>query len=353
MTDAAPPVRFAPADDEHPPRVCVVAEIGVNHDGNLDRAIELTAAAAEAGADAVKLQLFDPMQLLAAEADLAAYQVSQGEQDAFAMLQRLRLRAEQMRFVRDEAQRRGLAFVVTPFSVDNVSELRRLDVDMVKIASPDAVNTPLLDAAASLGRPMIVSTGTCTLDELEHAAKLVCRTGGALLQCVSSYPTPCEEAAIGAMAAMRQRFGVPVGYSDHTTDELTGALAVAAGACVIEKHLTHDREAPGPDHAASFEPDQFAEYVRHVRAAAAMLGPVAKPAHRRDAEVRTLCRQSVCAARNLEAGHVLRREDLAVRRPGTGIPAAELDALIGAELLRPVIAHRLLSRQDVRADPVN
>lgn len=341
-------ILFAPADETRGPRVCVVAEIGVNHDGSLDRAVELTHAAAEAGADAIKLQLFDPMRLLSKEADLASYQVSQGEQDAFAMLQRLRLRVEQMRIVRDAARDCGLAFVVTPFSVDNVSELADLEIDMVKIASPDAVNHPLLDAACCLLHvPMLVSTGTCTMDELDEAARFVRRRGGALLQCVSSYPTPTEDASIGGMLALGRAFDVPIGYSDHTMDDTTGALAVAAGACVIEKHLTYDCGAPGPDHAASFEPAAFKRYVEHVRRAATMLGPLTKASHQRDHEVRKLCRQSVCAARDLEQGHVLEREDLDVRRPGTGIPAAELTDLIGRTVTRRVDADRLLSHDDL------
>jgi len=339
---------FASADESQGPRVCVIAEVGVNHDGSLDRAIELTHAAADAGADAVKLQLFDPRRLLSAEADLASYQMSRGEQDAFAMLRRLQMRAEQMKHVRDAARARGLAFVVTPFSVDNVSELVEMEIDLVKIASPDAVNRPLLDACASmLPVPMIVSTGTCTTDELEHAARLVRRRGGAMLQCVSSYPTAAEDAAIGGMLALRRAFDLAVGYSDHTMEETTGALAVAAGACVIEKHLTYDRTAPGPDHAASFEPDAFARYVTHIRRAAAMLGPLTKRPHHSDGEVRRLCRQSVCAARDLAPGCVLTRDDLDVRRPGTGIPAAELEHLLGRTVTRRVSAGRMLQRQDV------
>ncbi|MCC6683292.1 MAG: N-acetylneuraminate synthase family protein [Phycisphaeraceae bacterium] len=338
---------FAPADGRFAPRVMVTAEIGVNHDGNLQRALELTRAAADAGADAVKLQLFDPRTLLSQDAELAAYQISQGDTDPFSMLDRLKLRLEQMQHLRAEAHARGLAFIVTPFSVENIAELRQLQVDMVKIASPDAVNVPLLDAAASLGRPMLISTGTCVLEELNHAVNLIRELGGCLLQCVSSYPTAPQHAAINAMVALRRAFHVPVGYSDHTTDQMTGALAVAAGACVIEKHLTYDCHAVGPDHAASFEPTSFAAYVSHIRVAARMLGPISKQSHAADQEVRRLCRQSVCAARPLRKGQVLTRDDLTVRRPGTGIPAADLQQVIGRTLQRDIDLGRLLQEDDL------
>ncbi len=338
---------FAPADGQFAPRVMVTAEIGVNHDGSLQRALELTRAAADVGADAVKLQLFDPRTLLSQDAELAAYQVSQGEADPFSMLDRLKLRLEQMQHLRAEAHARGLAFIVTPFSIENIAELRQLQVDMVKIASPDAVNIPLLNAAATLGRPMIVSTGTCVLSELSHAVSIIRELGGCLLQCVSSYPTAPQDAAINAIVAMRRAFDVPVGYSDHTTSELTGALAVAAGACVIEKHLTYDCNAVGPDHAASFEPAQFANYVSHIRAAAKMLGPINKQPHTSDQETRRLCRQSVCAARPLLKGQILTRDDLTVRRPGTGIPAANLEQVVGRTLQRDVDLGFLLQEDDL------
>jgi sialic acid synthase SpsE len=149
------------------------------------------------------------------------------------------------------------------------------------------------------------------------------------------------------MQAMRERFGLPVGYSDHTTELLTGALAVAAGACVIEKHLTYDRRASGPDHAASFDAQHFRHYVRLIRQAESMTGPVCKVVEQSEQEVRRISRQSVCAVRDLPASHVLRREDLTVKRPGTGVPAARLDDLIGRPLVRAVKANDLLVDGDV------
>ncbi|MBB6430435.1 N-acetylneuraminate synthase family protein [Algisphaera agarilytica] len=338
---------FAPADAEHPPRVMVIAEIGVNHDGDPNRAAQLIRAAAAVGADAVKFQLFHPDRLLSNEALLAGYQEGKAN-DAKSLLEKLTLSAEQLQPLREFAESCGVKFIVTPFSPDDVADLATLDVDAVKIASPDAVNTPLLDAAAALGKPMLISTGTCELDELDAAAQHTRVSRGALLQCVSSYPTPDQDAALGGMRALAYRFpGIAVGYSDHTAALDTGALAVAAGAQVLEKHLTHDRSAPGPDHAASVEPEGLRQYVAAVRRASGMLGPLNKTCTDLERDVQKISRQSVCVLTDLPAGHVLQRDDLTVKRPGTGIPAAELGPIVGRTLARPVDAGCLLRPSDL------
>ncbi len=326
-----------PADRRSPATVCVIAEIGVNHDGRVDRAIALVDAAADAGADAVKLQLFDPHALLSDQAKFAAYQQGQGE-SPFDMLERLQLSLDEISKVRVAAARREISFVVTPFSLENIAQLGDVQPDAVKIASPDAVNTPLLDAAAGLGLPMIISTGTCKLTELGPAAGLVRdrAAGGCLLQCVSCYPTPNPDAALGGIASLAQRFSVAAGYSDHTTDVMTGGLAVAAGACVIEKHLTYDRTAAGPDHAASFDPTLFVRYIQFIRRAAQMYGRRHKDILDVESDVRTVSRQSLCAARDLTAGHRITRGDLTVKRPGTGIGPAHMDEVVGARAARDI-----------------
>lgn len=339
---------FAPATARSVARVLVIAELGVNHDGDPQRAVDLVRLAAEAGADAIKLQLFDPEHLLANQARLAPYQ-ERAATDLFSMLQGLQLGPSAMARVRDAAGARGLGFIVTLFSLPDLGVLRDLDVDAVKIASPDAVNHPLLRAADSLDRPLLVSTGTCDLEELCFAAELLHQRppGGCLLQCVSSYPTDPQDAAIGGLVALGARFGLPVGYSDHTQELHTGALAVAAGACVIEKHLTHDRTAAGPDHRTSLEPDDLAHYVALVRRASQMLGPLAKNPGPAETDVRQVSRQSLCARRDLEAGRILGAADLAIKRPGTGIPAAALDRTLGQRLRRPVRTNDLLMPEDL------
>lgn len=338
------PPLFEPAAADAPPRAFVIAELGVNHDGDPDRAMQLVEAAAAAGADAVKLQLFRPERLLSRQAKLAAYQAGAAG-DPHELLGKLALPLDAIAAVRDAAGTHDLAFVVTPFSPGDVADLARLGVDAVKIASPDAVNPMLWRPAMELGVPVLVSTGTCELDELDAVAAALRehRPGGCLLQCVSAYPTDEADASLAGIGVLRERFGLPAGYSDHTASAITGALAVAAGAVVIEKHFTYDRAAAGPDHAASLDPVRFREYVHLAREAEAMHGPLRKAVLPCERDVREVSRQSLCAVRDLPAGHRLAAGDLTVKRPGTGVPPAELERVIGRRLAQPLPADDLLT----------
>ncbi len=323
----------------------VIAELGVNHDGSVDRALDLARAAKDAGADAVKLQWFDPDRLLSAEAELAKYQQADAD-DPHAMLQALRLGVDDMLRVKGLAHALGLGFILTPFSMEELDAMRRLDVDAVKIASPDCVNTPLLEAMHQLGKPMIISTGASEMSELIAMLPVYRRLPCVLLQCVSAYPVAPGAAALGAMAELASLGVGPVGYSDHTTGLLTGMLAAAVGASVIERHLTYDPAATGPDHAASLSPADFARYVEHLRAAEAERGKrkAVQPIER---DVRRVSRQSVCVVRDLKAGAVIRREDVTVKRPGTGLPASRLGEVVGKRLNRDVKANHLVHDGDV------
>jgi len=336
---------FHHAGERRAARVFVLAELGVNHDGDVDQARRLIEAAAAAGADGVKVQCFRPERLLSPGARLAAYQAA-GESDAASMLGRLALGVEALIILREHAHDRGLAFVATPFSLADVADLAAIDVDAVKIASPDVVNTPLLDAALGLPLPVLVSTGAATLDEVAPAAVLLHRhrAGGALLQCVSSYPTADGAAGLGGIAALAREYRLPVGYSDHTTSIDMGAWAVAAGACVLEKHLTYDRAAAGPDHAASLEPADFQRYVSAGRAAAAALGPIGKTVQEAEREVRTLCRQGLYAARDLAVGDVVAEADVRIQRPSADLPAAALGDVVGRRVVRAVAVGRAIAR---------
>ncbi|MDX1565746.1 MAG: N-acetylneuraminate synthase family protein, partial [Phycisphaeraceae bacterium] len=319
----------------------VIAELGVNHDGNLQRALDLTRAAHAAGADAVKMQLYDPALLLSAEAELAEYQ-RQCAENPHEMLERLQLSVEDKLQVRDLAHELGLGFIVTCYSIELFEQLARLDPDAVKIASPDCVNLPLIETMLQLGKPMLVSVGTAEqedMPELDAMAKMCTASGDlAILQAVSSYPVPEGDSGIGWIRWLRDWFGVPVGYSDHTNELHTGMLAVTAGACIVEKHLTHDPTAPGPDHAVSFDPVRFRGYVELIRIAERELyGQTAQHEDIED-DVRRVSRQSVCARNDLKSGQILQRDDVTIKRPGTGIPAAMLNNVVGATLTRDIPA---------------
>ncbi len=327
----------------------VIAEIGVNHDGEIERALMLTDAAADAGADAVKLQLFETDRLMSKAAKLAAYQKNAGETDPLAMLRRLELSIEDMAKVVDRAHKRGIHAIVTVFSVELVEIAERLEWDAYKSASPDIINRPLLEAMASTGKPLIVSTGASELDEVTRAAGWLegIRDRLAFLQCVSSYPAP--DSALGGIAAIHRATGFPTGYSDHTPDVETGAIAAQAGACLLEKHLTYDCRAQGPDHAASLEPFALVEYVAASKTMVSPLPPGTGTKSVLDCErdVRSVSRQSLVSTRALRAGDVLTREMLTIKRPGTGVAPFMMDEMIGRRVVRDVEMDVPIVREDV------
>lgn len=343
----------------------VIAELGVNHDGSVTRALEMTRAAKSAGADAVKLQWFRAEGLMSRAARLAEYQRDAGESDPASMLARLELTPDEMARVVDCAHDLGLHAIVTVFSVELVEPAARLAWDAFKSASPDVVHRPLLEAISASGRPLIVSTGAATLGE-------VCRALGwlgsaqdrlALLQCVSSYPTKDEDAALGGIDALREVFAGPVGYSDHTAHALSGAWATRRGAAILEKHFTYSRAAKGPDHAASLEAAQFAEYVRAARAAsgpavgaggvteaapAHALGPLEKRVLECERDVRQVSRQSIVLTRAVAAGEALDAAALGFKRPGTGIEPWRAAECVGRRAARDLDADELLREEDLR-----
>lgn len=337
----------------------IIAEIGVNHDGNVNRALDLTRQALLAGADAIKLQLFDPDLLLSTDAELAQYQQNQSTNPTTPtnpqqLLSNLALKPDEIADVRNLAHELNLGFILTPFSLELFDTINALDVDAVKIASPDCINLPLIQTMSQLNKPMLISLGTITDDEypiLQHTLQTASINPLALMHCVSAYPVPKGQADLHGITRIAKRFALPTGYSDHTTQLNTGMLAVASGACVIEKHLTHNRNAPGPDHAASFDPDQFAQYVHLIHQAHAEIHTSTQSQRKTQADVKRVSRQSLCTTRDLPAGHTLTRQDLTVKRPGTGIPAYHLQQLIGHKLTQPLAANHILHWDHVDTDP--
>lgn len=334
-------IRSRPVGTRRP--IFVIAEMGVNHDGSLDRALELVEHARRAGADAVKLQIFSARRLVHDSATFASYQ-SVADDRPEAMLRRLELPCSAQRAVVDRIIAAGMIPLATPFSPQDVQTIQQLDLPAIKIASPDLVNVPLLNAAAATGKPLLLSTGAATIDEVNRTvARLTCADiRFALLHCVSSYPTSITDANLCWIGEFAGRFGVPVGFSDHTTEPIAGALAVAAGACIVEKHLTYDRAAPGPDHAASADPVEFAKYVSAIRLAEQMRGTAGKRLLDCEQDVRRVSRQSLVAARDIEAGVPIDPFDVTVQRPGTGLPAAEVTQVVGRRPRRSIPAGTLL-----------
>lgn len=330
----------------------VIAEAGVNHDGDPRIALELVRAAARAGADAVKFQTFRPADLVSAGAPKAEYQVrtTGASDDQLAMLERLVLPPESLRELRDEAARLGLLFFSTPFDSHSARALLELGVPAFKVGSGDATHLPFLAELAGHGLPLLVSTGMCALEEVEELVATVRAHGDpplALLHCVSAYPAPHEQSNLRAMRALRLVHRGPVGFSDHSLGIDVALAAVAMGASIVEKHLTLDKRRAGPDHAASLEPRELAALVEGVRRVEAALGDGVKRPVPAERDVREVARRSLVAARPLAAGALLAAGDLAAKRPGTGLGPRLLPLVLGRRLRRALAPDQLLAWEDL------
>jgi N-acetylneuraminate synthase len=346
-------------------RTLIIAEAGVNHSGNLDTALALVDAAADAGADIVKFQTFNANATAGRAARKADYQqrATGAAESQLAMLQRLELPQAAHHELIAHAKARGIEFLSTPFDPPSLAFLLSLDLPRVKIGSGDLTNAPLLHTLAKAGATLILSTGMATLGEVEEALGVLAHgyCGGkdapgiaafrsawrdptsrqhlaekvSLLHCTTEYPCPPTDVNLAAMQAMRTAFGLPVGYSDHTDGFEISLAAVALGATIIEKHLTLDRNAEGPDHAASLEPGDFTRMVSAIRNIERAIGDGIKTP--KDSEIGNIpiARKSLVAARPLRAGDVLRADDIACKRPGSGRPPIEYWSLIGTTVTSP------------------
>jgi len=336
-------LRVGDRDVGHGCRVFIIAEAGVNHGGSIDRALAMVDAAADAGADAVKFQAFCADRLTTAAARTAAYQAhATGKTSQRDMLARLELSADQFRRIAERCRQRGVMFLATPFSATDLDGLLELEIRAVKIASTDLVDLELLARAARTGLPLIISTGASDEGEIARAMDVI-RAGGAaerviLLHCVSCYPTPTEHANLAAIGTLRTRFAIPVGYSDHTTLLESGAWAVCAGACLLEKHFTLDRTADGPDHAMSLTADELSDYIRRAREAQAAMGGGALAVQAIEREVRSLSRKSVVATRTIERGERIEAAALTAKRADEGVSAADIATIVGATAVMTIPA---------------
>jgi len=308
--------------------VYVIAEAGANHDRDLGKALSMIDAAADAGADAVKFQVYTADGLYS-----RATPIFPGEtRRPWEVIREVELPREWQPALQAHARGRGLDYFATPFDYEAVDEQARLGVPVFKWASSEITDLPMLAHAARHGLPMILSTGMCDLADVQAAVDTVRAAGNqriVLLHCSSLYPTPLDQVNLRAMQTIEAAFGLPVGYSDHTPGVAVCTAAVALGACVIEKHFTLDRTAPGPDHHYALEPRELAEMVAAIRAVEACLGSPIKAPSAGERDKRTLSRRSIIAARDLRAGEVLRREDLITKRPGSGLEPRLLDVVVG------------------------
>jgi len=325
----------------------VIAEAGVNHDGDMNVAFDLIDAAAEAGADAVKFQTFTAEMLVSKSAPKAAYQetTTSSMESHFEMLRRLELSESEHWQLAERAADWGILFLSSPFSVESADLLYRLSVPAYKIPSGEITNPELLMHIASLGEPVILSTGMSDMSETKQAVDWL-RNNGAneivLLHCVSNYPADPADCNLRAMETMSQAFGVPIGFSDHTLGSETALAAVALGAAVIEKHVTLDQKRSGPDHAASMDARNFSEFVKSIRIVESALGHGRKEPISTEADIAAVARRVLVAACNIGAGTIVEERMIVARRLGDGLPPIAKRDIIGRRAVQSIDKGNLL-----------
>lgn len=333
--------------------VFVIAEAGVNHNGDIALALKLCDAAFASGADAVKFQTFRAEDLVLPGAPTAGYQAQQtGELDQFSMLRKLELSLADHQAIKAHCDRIGIEFFSTPFSVAAVDLLCELGVRRLKLSSGELTHKALVKHAAATQLPLLMSTGMASMEEIREALGWAVDARGeahgiTMLHCTSAYPAPDDSLNLRAVASMARDLGVAIGYSDHSLGIEAALAAVAIGACVIEKHLTLDRGLSGPDHSASLEPEEFAHMTAGVRRVSAMLGDGIKQRTAREHDTAHVARRSVAALRAIPAGTVIDADMLVCRRPATGIAPRDLQRLPGRRMRVDVPAGTVLQWDQV------
>lgn len=316
-------------------KVLIIAEAGVNHNGNLDIALQLVDAAVEAKADAVKFQTFKAKNLVCCDAPKARYQQQTTDQDEsqFALIQRLELNQAAHKILIERCRQRNILFLSSPFDLESIDLLVTSGLTIFKIPSGEITNLPYLRKIGSLNREIILSTGMSDLTEVASALHILQTAGPrnkiTLLHCNTEYPTPMEDVNLRSIATLAQTFGLPVGYSDHTLGIEAAIAAVALGATVIEKHFTLDRTMQGPDHKASLEPDELQNMIRAIRNVSIALGDGQKRPTSSEMHNITVARKSIVASKNISKGELFTADNLTTKRPALGISPMFWDEVIG------------------------
>lgn len=325
----------------------IVAEAGVNHNGNIILAKKLIDVAKAAEADAVKFQVFRAELVVTKTAEKVAYQKrSMGGGSQYDMLKKLELTRDDFKKLSDYAEKKEIIFFASAFDMESVNFLDNLRVPAFKVPSGEITNFPLLRHVARKRKTVIISTGMSDLEEVEEALKMM-RDEGAkdivLLHCVSNYPAKVEETNLRAMETLRHTFGLPVGLSDHTVGTTIPIAAAALGAAIIEKHFTLDRKLPGPDHKASLEPNELGEMVTCIREVEKALGNGIKKPTKSEEAIKKAVRRSIVARVNIPKGTAITHEMLDLKRPGNGLGAEQLKKVIGKKTRKNIMADELIT----------
>lgn len=326
--------------------IYIIAEAGVNHNGSIDLACKLVDEAKKAGVDCIKFQTFKAEKLVSHSAKKAEYQKkTTGDSSQQDMLKQLELSFEEFTHLKDYCDKVGIAFLSTPFDFDSLAFLDTIDMPFWKIPSGEVTNYPYLVALAKTGKPIVMSTGMCTLEEIGQALAVLRKNGAGqikLLHCNTEYPTPFEDVNLTAMENIRRTFSLEVGYSDHTKGIEIPVAAAALGATVIEKHFTLDKNMEGPDHKASLEPDELTEMVRAIRNIEKALGDGAKRPSKSEEKNKPIARKSIVAQRPIAKGEMLTVDNLTVKRPGEGISPMQWESVLGTKAIRDFAPDELI-----------
>lgn len=310
----------------------IIAEAGVNHNGDIELAMQMIDAAKEAGVDAVKFQTYDTEKIVTREADKAKYQ-KEGcteEDTQFEMLKKLELTPQEFTKLADYAKEKDIMFLSSPLDRGSVDLLERIDVPMYKLGSGELINHPLIRYISLFNKPLILSTGMATLEEIKEAVMVAQVPELTILHCVTNYPSPIGDTNLNFIKTLKKQFPKHrIGYSDHTEGIAVSLAAVALGACVIEKHFTLDKNLPGPDHKASIDPEELKQLVTGIRKIEQALGSECKTITPEEKEIMKIARKSLTAITNIPEGTLIRDDMITPKRPGTGVPPKDLNQLIG------------------------
>lgn len=336
--------------------VLIIAEAGVNHNGDMALAKQLIDAASESGADYVKFQTFKTENLVSKEAKKAEYQKQNTKDGAdgsqYNMLKKLELSIENHHELIDYCKYKNIQFLSTAFDLDSIDLLKSLGINLFKIPSGEITNLPYLQKIGEMNTQVIVSTGMCVMQDVEAAINELVKSGTnrnniSVLHCTTDYPTAMKDVNLKAMLSIQSQLNLPVGYSDHTLGIEVPIAAVAMGACIIEKHFTLDKSLPGPDHKASLEPKELAAMVKAIRNIEQAIGSETKEPTETERHNILIARKSIHLSQSLEKGHILTSDDLVMKRPGDGISPMKMNEVLGKKIASNLLQEHKLNWEDL------
>lgn len=322
----------------------IIAEAGVNHNGSIELAKDLIDAAVDARADAVKFQTFITENEISKFAQKAEYQkeTTGNEESQFEMVKKLELPYEDFEELQKYCNKKGIIFLSTPFEIQSAEFLNSIDIPIFKIPSGEITNSPYLRKLNSFKKPVILSTGMSTMDEIKDAIKILKDCRISLLHCTTEYPCPFEDVNLKAIQTMRDKFNLEVGYSDHTIGIEVAIAAVAMGATIIEKHFTLDKNLEGPDHKASLEPQELKQMVDAIRNIEKAFGSGEKTPSKSEIKNIEIARKSIVAKQDIKKGEVFTEDNITTKRPATGINPMKWDEVIGTKAKKDYISDELI-----------